>query len=349
MANLFGKEYTKQELLKRTGNLSQVAGIKEYTFNSGRAKGVEAIDVNAGDLQFTILKSRCLDLGQASFRGFPFGYLSKSGLRSPEYFRENGAIGYLDGFYGGLLTTCGLNNIGNPCTVDGREYGLHGEIANIPAEKVSVKEYWEDDELFFEISGIVRHSRFYAEDLVLERTISTRLGSKKIIVKDVIENRDFNRIPMMLLYHINLGFPFLDSQSELITPSLKGSRARTPSAEKGLKTFAEFMEPVDGIEEECFYHEFDDPNKQAAVCLFNPNLGEKGMGVYLKYSLEELPVFIEWKMMRSREYVCGIIPATNYVEGRADALETNRFNYIEPLEKKEYTLEIGITDERDSF
>lgn len=347
MAKLFGKEYTQQELLKKTGNLSQVTGMKEYTFSSGRAKGVDAIDVDAGELKFTILKSRCLDIGQASFRGYPFGYISKSGLRTPEYFRENKAIGYLDSFYGGLLNTCGLNNIGSDCIVDGREYGLHGEIANIPAEMVSVKEYWKNDNLFFEISGKVRHSRFYAENLILERKISTSLGSNKIIINDVIENRDFTRVPMMLLYHINLGFPFLDSQSELIAPNLINTRARTPSAEKGIPTFSKFIEPVDGIEEECFYHDFNSPDKQAAICLFNPKLGENGLGIYLKYSTEQLPVFIEWKMMRSREYVCGLIPATNYAEGRLNALDTNRFSYIEPMEKKEFMIEIGVTEDKE--
>jgi len=346
MAKLFGKEYTKQELLKKTGNLSQVAGMKEFTFNSGRGKGVDAIDVNAGELQFTVFKSRCLDIGQASFRGYPFGYISKSGLRTPEYFREKRGIGYLDSFYGGLLTTCGLNNIGNDCIVNGREYGVHGEIANIPAEMVSVKEYWDEDELFFEISGIVRHSRFYAEDLVLERKISTSLGSKKITITDTIENRDFTRIPMMLLYHINLGFPFLDSQSELIFPKLKKTWARTPSAEKGLLSFDKFIEPVDGIEEECFYHQYDLPDKEAKICLFNPHIGENGMGVYLKYNTQQLPVFIEWKMMRSREYVCGFAPATNFVEGRKTALEKNEINYIEPMEKKSFEIEIGITEKR---
>ena len=76
MASVFGKEYSKAELLKKTGNLSQICGIKEYTFNTGRAKGVDAIDIDAGDLKFSVLPSRCLDIGQATYKGFPFGYLS---------------------------------------------------------------------------------------------------------------------------------------------------------------------------------------------------------------------------------------------------------------------------------
>jgi len=345
MAKLFGKEYTREELLKRTGNMSQVGGLSEITYRSGRAKGVDAIDVNAGDLKFTVLNSRCLDIGQASFKGYPFGYISKSGLRNPAYFREKGAIGFLDGLYGGLLTTSGLNNVGTDCVVDEREYGLHGEIANIPAEKVSVRENWEDDELLIEISGIIRHSRFYAEDLVMERKIKTSLGSNKINIIDTVENKDFAQVPLMLLYHINLGFPFLDSHSKLMIPHVEKSWARTESAKKGLDTFDTFSEPVDGIEEECFYHAINAPENMAEVCLFNPDLGPNGMGVYLKYSTEQLPVFLEWKMMRSREYVCGFAPSTAPLEGRLDVLERGEAIFIEPMQKKCFEIEIGITEE----
>lgn len=349
MAKIFGKEYTKSELRKKTGNLSQICGIREYTFNSGRAKGVKAIDVDTGDLKFTVLPSRCLDIGRASFKGYPFGYISKSGLRAPEYFHENKAIGFLDSFYGGLLTTSGLNNIGKDCVVEEREYGVHGEIANVPAELVSTSEKWEENELVYEISGQIRHSRFYAEDLVMERKIKTSLGSNKIKIIDTIENRDFTRVPVMLLYHINLGFPFLDSQSQLIIPNLKESWARTESAKKGLKNFSIFSDPVDGIEEECFYHVFNPKDAIASVCLFNPQLGEKGLGVYLKYDTKQLPVFLQWKMMRSREYVCGFAPATTYAEGRQNALDKNKAMFIEPMQKMKFEIEIGLTEDSKSF
>jgi hypothetical protein len=344
MARLFGKEYSRQELLKKTGNLSQVCGIEEVTFNSGRGKGVDAIEVNAGDLKFTILKSRCLDIGHASYKGFPLAYMSKSGLRSPEYFVEDKGKGFLDSFYGGLFVTCGLNNIGVDCVVDGREYGVHGEISNIPAEMVSVNTNWEEDQYHFQVTGEVRHSRFYAEDLILSRTIETDLGSNKLTITDVVENRDFAPVPLMLLYHINLGFPFLDLGSRLFTSKIKNSRSRTPSAAKGLADYATFTEPVDGIEEECFYHTFDTPDGMVTACLFNPDLGDEGMGVYIKYDNKQLPEIIQWKMMRSREYVCGLNPSTNFGEGRKHALENNEVKFIKPLEKQEFSVEIGVTE-----
>ncbi len=349
MAKIFGKEYKRDELMKKTGNLSQLFGLKEYTFNSGRAKGVDAIDVDAGDLKFTVLNSRCLDIGQASYKGLPFGYISKSGLRAPEYFVENKGKGFLDSFYGGLVTTSGLNNIGADSVVDGREYGVHGEIANIPAEMILKRSYWEGNELFFEISGEIRHSRFYAEDLVMQRKIQTGLGSNKLTITDTVENQDFKTVPLMLLYHINLGFPFLDSQSKLVIQHLEKTWARTESAKKGVASFADFSEPVDGIEEECFYHSFNSEDKIARICLFNPQLGARGLGVYLKYDTRQLPVFLQWKMMRSREYVCGVSPATAYAEGRKDALDKNEIMFIEPMEKKTFSIEIGITEDPERF
>lgn len=345
MAKLFGKEYSRVDLLKKTGNLSQVVGMREVTHRSGRAKGVDAIDVNAGDLKFTVIPSRCLDIGEASFKGFPFGYISKSGLRSSKYFVEDKGKGFLDSFYGGLLTTSGLNNIGADCVVDGREFGVHGEIANIPAEMISKKMFWEEDELFFEISGIIRHSRFYAEDLVMERKILTSMGSNKLTITDTIENLDFKPVPLMLLYHINIGFPFLDAESKLFTTKIKKSWARTPSAEKGLPNYNKFTDPIDGIEEECFYHTFDTKSGLASACLFNPKLGGHGMGFYLKYDTRQLPVFLQWKMMRSREYVCGLNPATNYAEGRKKALENDEVLFINPMEKKVFTIEIGVVED----
>ena len=68
------------------------------------------------------------------------------------------------------------------------------------------------------------------------------------------------------------------------------------------------------------------------------------MGFYLKYSTQELPIFLQWKMMRSREYVCGLNPGTTYSEGRKQALEKDEVMFIQPLEKKQFRIELGITE-----
>jgi len=64
----------------------------------------------------------------------------------------------------------------------------------------------------------------------------------------------------------------------------------------------------------------------------------------VKFDTRELPIFLQWKMMRSREYVCGLNPATNFAEGRKQALENNEVNFIDPMEKRKISIEIGITE-----
>ena len=289
---LFGQQISKVDLMKKIGNISQVAGVKEYTLRTGKAKNVDAIDVNAGDLRFTVLPSRALDIAWGSYKEYPFSYISKSGICSPEYYRKEAKNGFLENFFGGVLTTSGLNNIGSRCEVDGRIYGMHGDISNIPAEEISVRTYWEADEYWIKVSGKIRHSLFYAEDLIFEREITTKVGENKIYIKDSVENQDFKVTPFMLFYHFNFGYPFLDVNSQIISSPIVKTQARTKGAEEGIKDHASFIQPVDGMEEECFYHWFKpDENNKITCCLFNLELGENGLGIYIKYDADELPLF----------------------------------------------------------
>ncbi|MBO9573593.1 MAG: DUF4432 family protein, partial [Chitinophagaceae bacterium] len=120
-------------LQSRVGDISQIAGLKRYAFTEGKAKGVEAVDVKTGSgLNFTILPGRGMDLAWAEFRGIPFGYISKTGIVSPEYY-ESKDLEWLRTFFAGLLTTCGLSNVGpmtdEPHPVFGTQhFGLHGRI-----------------------------------------------------------------------------------------------------------------------------------------------------------------------------------------------------------------------------
>ena len=64
------RDYTRAELLRRVGNLSQIGGTRHYTLAEGRSKGVAAVDVDTGaGLRFTVLPDRGLDISAASFEG----------------------------------------------------------------------------------------------------------------------------------------------------------------------------------------------------------------------------------------------------------------------------------------
>ena len=48
MPYLYGEYLTKHELMKKIGDISQIAGAKQYELTSGKAKGVQAIEIRNG-------------------------------------------------------------------------------------------------------------------------------------------------------------------------------------------------------------------------------------------------------------------------------------------------------------
>ena len=175
----------KTFLMKRTGDVSQFAGAKRYVLADGKAKGVEAVDIKTGTgFCFTVLPDRGMDIAWTSYRGMPISYITKSGIVGPAYYEPEG-LNWIRGFFAGMLTTCGLTNVGSPCQDEHRgliteDLGLHGRISYTPAENVCVQEQWEDDLLCMTVSGRMREGILHGEALFLTRTITAYLGQNKI-------------------------------------------------------------------------------------------------------------------------------------------------------------------------
>ena len=55
--------------------------------------------------------------------GKPFSWISKTGITAPAYYEKDDKS-WLRGFYGGLITTCGLKNIGGSVGEQGLTAGL---------------------------------------------------------------------------------------------------------------------------------------------------------------------------------------------------------------------------------
>ena len=66
MAKVFGREYTRDELLRRIGDISQVGGVNSVILDDGSARGVRAAEFKTGSgLNFTVLLDRGLDIAEA--------------------------------------------------------------------------------------------------------------------------------------------------------------------------------------------------------------------------------------------------------------------------------------------
>lgn len=325
----------KRQMLKYVGDFSQLFGIKEYTLSGGKANGVKAFDVkNGSGLEFTVLADRCLDIAGLSFKGINCSYLTKSGIAAPEYYNENG-IGFLRSYFAGFLTTCGLRNVGSPCEFDGESFPLHGRISNTPGEEVCASTEWIDGVPVMTISGKMREARLFGENMVLERKIICKYGENKIIMQNKVENLGFKMEALMLLFHFNMGYPLLDEDSILVTPT-RQLTPRDQEAIKGENEYNKCQPPAPDYAEQVFYHNLkSEPDGETCVALINKKLG---IGTAIHFNKNQLFNFTQWKQMGEGDYVMGMEPCNCYVGGRKDATDKGSLEYIEPGEIRYFDL-----------
>jgi len=345
MVNLYGRDWTREELCRYVGRDSQLGGVRLAELADANARGVRVADVDTGSgLAYTVLLDRGMDIGAARYRGASLTWDSATGPAHPAHFEPEG-YGWLRTFHGGLVVTCGLTTAGAPSVDDGESLGLHGRISHTPASNVWTDGAWRGDEYEMWVRGKMRQAVVFGENLLLDRRIWSRLGQSRIMIRDVVTNEGHRRTPHMMLYHVNFGFPLLAEGTELLAPS-RDVRPRDEVAAPGLAVHNRYEAPIDGYEEQCFYHDMvADAEGNVTVMLVNRGYGGgQGLGVYLKYRRAELPLFTQWKMVCSGTYVTGLEPANCLVEGRDKDRERGILQFLEPGESREYLVEIGVLD-----
>jgi hypothetical protein len=350
VARLYGRSYTREELLARVGDISQVARLKPYRLAEGHEEGVLAIDVTTGGgLDFSVLASRGLDVSSAAYNGRPLAWRSATMDQHPAFFEPQGR-GWLRSFFGGLVLTCGLTWMGADCVDEGVPLGLHGRVSHLPATNVHWDGWWEGDDYILSVSGKVREAVVFGENIQLSRRIWARLGENRFFIEDVVENMGYQRTPHMMLYHINIGFPAVEDGARLLSPS-ETVTPRDADAEEGREQYARMQPPTKGYREKAYFHDMrPDAEGQVTTAVVNPaSDGGEGFGVYVAYRKAELPWFCEWKMMDQGTYVVGMEPGNALVLGRAKEREAGRLQFLEPGEARKYHLEIGVAAGREKI
>ena len=341
MAEYLGRTWQKQDLISMIGDPQQIAGITRSTLDEGKAAGVQTLQVNTGGgLLFTVLPGRGMDIAGAYFEGKALGFLSATGITSPAYYDEPG-VAWERSFYGGLLTTCGISNAGAPSVDQGKSFGLHGRISNTAAEDVSIDQEWDGNEYRMSVKGRMREAEAGGENLILTRSIQTKLGARGFTLLDRVENRGFEEQPLMLLYHINFGFPLLGPKAHVVGP-IKETIARDEEArkDKGIQEARIFPEPIQGYQEKVFFHQLSGDSKgNSFIALLNRDIGNgTPLGMVLRFNIKELPQLTEWKMPCKGSYVMGLEPGTVTPLGRAALRERNELPMLAGQE--EYTIRI---------
>ncbi len=342
MVRIIGNDYSRSELGRWVGDFSQVAGVKPYQLTEGKGKGARCVDFWTGTgFQFTVMLERGMDISQAFYNGRSLCWRSSTGDVHPHFF-EPEHLGWLRSFFGGLLVTCGLTYAGSPCEDEGEKLGLHGRISHIPAEEVRIGKEWKGEDYFLSVEGKMRQSSVSGENMLLKRKIWTKMGESRFWIEDKVENQGYRETPFMIIYHFNIGFPVLAEGSRLISPTIEVTPVNEEAA-KGKEDYARFTAPIPDFKDKIYYHKMRaDENGFVRCALINENIEEKGLGVYLSYKLNQLPNFIQWKMMGETEYVVGMEPANCHVEGRAKERQRKTLRKLKPGETQEFSLEVGV-------
>jgi galactose mutarotase-like enzyme len=318
------------------------------------AKSIRAVDMKSPNgIEATVLLDRAMDISSLTYKNIPISWKSATREVSPIYY-ESRESEWLRTFCGGLLTTCGLTYFGGPTVDGGEELGLHGRIANLSASNVLADSKWENDEFIMFVQGKVREVKIFNERLELSRKIAIFTDKPMILIEDTVENIGFNLTPLMVLYHMNFGFPILDSTTRLILPKDTITTPKDEIAKLGFKTFKEFCEPDDNYIDQVFVHDIlSDETDNCHLALVNQDFNNgEGLGVSLKYNKNNLPYLFEWKHLKSGDYVCGLEPANSLPGGRKIQKEKNNVRFINPGEKVSFSIEVNIlrsNEEIDTF
>lgn len=356
MTKLYGNRFTRQEIVERSGALSQFGGVRLMTLGDGVERGIRMLEFRTGTgLRFTALVDRALDIADCEYKGQAIGWHSPSGFRHPGLHEYEGEAGLSWArSFSGLLVTCGLDHTMFMNEVPADNYGyparktishsLHGRIGTIPARLSGYGEAWAGDNCVLWAEAIVQQSTVFGEDLHLIRRIEADVGGNAIRLSDRVVNHGFRRTPHMLFYHVNIGHPVLDVGSRYVAPikdvvwaSHAGAnyRAQETGYAKSPLPQAKFVEQV-------WEHDMAaDQDDQVPVALINDRIG---LGFEVTTQKSQLPCAFQWQNFQAGNYVMGLEPSSHHVTGNLAARERGEMIWLEHDESRSYNVCFRVLD-----
>ena len=313
------------------GHSSQLSGVEEVRLVGGKGDGMRLLQLrNGAGLELTVNADRCADISRLIFKGDNMGYFSPSGYVAPAYYDDKGA-GFLKSFTAGFLTTCGLTSVGSPCTDEGEDLPLHGTIGNTPCERI----WWDEDAENIYIHAFVNDGSLFARKLMLKRTICVSKTAGAFTITDTVENQADTESPLMLLYHMNMGYPLLSENAVVEIPSVS-VKPRNDHAAKDLDACCKMLPPTPGFEEQCYFHSFENTGKAS---IYNPDIRK---GLVISFDPNTLDHFTEWKMMGYRDYVFGLEPGNCHPDGRNVMRREGKLKFLQPGEIITYEVTVNL-------
>ena len=325
---LYGQDMSRLELERRMGDLTALAGVRSVVLGDGAERGIRALQFRTGGgLSFEVLVDRAMDIGRVEFDDQTIAWSSATGFRHPglhDYSDESG-LSWLRSM-SGLLVTAGLDHtlFGGVVSADEYRYppkpttrhGLHGRVANIPARLEGYGESWTEDRCVLWAEGEVRQAAVFGEHLRMRRRIEADMGGTGIRLIDRVTNCGFDSTPHMFLYHVNVGWPLLDTGSRFEADIRKTVWQSESVAEQGASAVL-MPGPQPNFIEQVYEHAIrPDEQDRARARVVNDRLGRY---FELEWDHLVLPHFMQWLNLREGSYAVGLEPSTHHVTGDAAA------------------------------
>jgi hypothetical protein len=257
---------------------------------------------------------------------------------------DRGGLGWLTGF-DEWLCRCGLANNGPPGMDGSTPLTLHGRIANLPADHVEVKVSL-DPPFELSVTGQVEESALFFGRLRLTTTYTTVPGSNRLVIHDVVENRSAHPAEMQLLYHCNLGPPFLEAGARVVAP-IREMCPLTPRAAEGIDTHEFYVGPTPNFAEMVYVYELLGDGHGKTLALLHDASANRGVAV--RFNTRELPCFTVWKNCLPLEdgYVTGLEPATNFPNFKTFERQQGRVKTLPPGGRWEARWSIEVADRHE--
>ena len=356
MPHILGYDFSRVELERRVGDLSQVFGVDLAELRDGLERGIRILRFRSGSgLEFQVLVDRAFDIADMTFRGIPIGWKSAAGFRSP-WLHEMSAEGGFSWFrsFSGLMTSCGLDHVHAPETDSAAHFHqpdketifhpLHGRIGNTPARLKGYGVRWENDRCFLYADGEVSQAAVFAENLLLERRIEIEVGANTVSVRDRVSNLGFHPTPHAYLWHVNLGWPVVSEGARLVAPieNTAWSLRANEADERGARIQSAPRSPATP---QVFDHRLKiEADGTARAALVNDSFvtdsGVGGLAVEIAYDGHAMPSLFQWQYFQAGNYVVAIEPCTVHAGSRAVWHERGEFRVLQHGDHIDYWLDI---------
>lgn len=314
--------------------------VRVQTLRGGESHGVSVVELCNGPLSLSILPTRGMSVWKGRFRDLPLEW--KSPVRRPVHpafvdLHDRNGLGWLNGF-NELLVRCGLGFNGPPGNDDGTDVTLHGRIGNLPAHRVFLT-IDTTGPGSLTLTGVVDETTMFGPCYRLTSTIRMEAGSDRVDFRDEVENIGGTTALLSLLYHINIGQPFLDAGAKNIV-ACREMAPRDPRAAEGIATHDLYEGPTPGFAEQAYYYREPATNSDGWSTALLHN-AQQTAGFAVHYNARQLPYFVVWKNTQSlaEGYVTGLEPAVNFPNFRGFERQQNRLPTLAPGET--YTAEMA--------